>query len=128
MSDESQHDPEGGAEAIDEEVVGPLAEFPPERPLGAEDVNLSEPFVPESLAEREQRIEPLDELREETADAEWAEDAALIDVGQLVDSDDGRPDDEERMLGDIAGDAEGSEEQAMSVEGGPEVRLRPEER
>ncbi len=111
MSDAAQSDPQDTAEAFDEDAIGSLGEFPPDVPLGVEDTD-----VPESLAERDRRLQPPDELREEVVDAEWAEDAALTDVGQLVDPDDGRPDDEERLLGERAGlVAESAEEQALSV-------------
>ena len=129
-------DPQDRAEALDEDVVDTvddrsgdeygdgLPDFPPDRPLGA-----TEPDGGESFADRDARyapepgelperpVEPRDELREETVDAEYAEDAALVDIGQLVDDDDGRPDDEERLLGERApGEDPSPEQRAMHIE------------
>lgn len=84
MSD--QVDPQDGAEALDEDVVEPLGEYPPDAPLGVE-----ERQVPESFAERDQRYEPLDEERIETTDAELAEDAAIADIEPLLEPDDDPP-------------------------------------
>ncbi len=106
MSD--AHDPQDGAEALDEEVVAAGQAYPPDRPLGVEE----NPAVPESYAERDERYEPIDALREETFDPEWAEDAALVDVAQLVDPDDGGRDVEQRLIADAVGPPEPSAEGA----------------
>lgn len=79
MSDAAQSDPQDTAEAFDDDAIGSLGEFPPDVPLGVEDTD-----VPESFAERDRRIQPPDELREEVVDAEWAEDAALTDIDPLA--------------------------------------------
>lgn len=49
-------DPQDGAEAVDEDVVEPLDEYPPDSPLGVE-----EPQEPESFAERDERYAPPDQ-------------------------------------------------------------------
>lgn len=134
MSDEQDR-----AEALDEDVVDAvddisgdeygegLPSYPPDRLQGSNTVGDTpvEEDAGESFAERTERlqpeadvpVEPLDELREETFDEEYAEDAALVDVGQLVDDYDGRPDDEERLLGERAPGRDISPEQsAMRIE------------